>query len=323
MRAVYVPLVAALVLEGLCRLGAVPTRHLEVAARVAAADARPRALIVGDSFSLDHEAPVHGQSAMRQVRLALEGRGMQVLNVATSGTGPTRYLADLRTHGRRWRPQLVVLQYFVGNDLTNEARHGPVGRAAWRYLAGSYLFEAATWAWGEHRTLGALARAEALRAARPELPRMVNPLMLEAAQREPEYFAENLRMEGPELAALWRRNRELLVEAKRITEEMGARLLVVVAPAEVQLRAASHAQWAALGYRMDPRFLSEPVPQRRMAELCGEAALECLDLLPAFLPRREERLYLEADTHWNAAGNTLAASEILKALEQRGWIPAT
>ncbi len=52
-------------------------------------------------------------------------------------------------------------------------------------------------------------------------------------------------------------------------------------------------------------------PNAQIMSFCSDQGIECLDLLPAF--RREgasRRLYLQRDTHWNRAGNMLAAREL-------------
>ena len=52
-------------------------------------------------------------------------------------------------------------------------------------------------------------------------------------------------------------------------------------------------------------------PNRRLAAALTEAGVSFVDLLPAFAEQaRTERLYKPQDTHWNIAGNRVAAAAL-------------
>jgi hypothetical protein len=55
------------------------------------------------------------------------------------------------------------------------------------------------------------------------------------------------------------------------------------------------------------------LPQRRLLEFCRAENIPCLDLLPVFAGRRD--VYLPQDTHWNEAGNLLAAEALAEWLD--------
>ena len=55
-------------------------------------------------------------------------------------------------------------------------------------------------------------------------------------------------------------------------------------------------------------------PQRRLTSFFSEREVSCLDLLPDFHGRVDT--YAPRDTHWNVAGNRLAAERIA------AWLPA-
>jgi hypothetical protein len=48
---------------------------------------------------------------------------VSVLNAAISGTGPFEYLAEMKAVGTSFKPHVVLLSYYVGNDLTNVQNH--------------------------------------------------------------------------------------------------------------------------------------------------------------------------------------------------------
>ena len=55
----------------------------------------------------------------------------------------------------------------------------------------------------------------------------------------------------------------------------------------------------------------------RLEAICAELGLPLVDPLPEMRRRTEagERLYLENDSHWNAAGNRLAAERLAELPE--------
>jgi hypothetical protein len=97
----------------------------------------------------------------------------------------------------------------------------------------------------------------------------------------------------------------------------GADCVVVVIPDETQVDAALQDEvaraWARSRESLDFRR-----PTRAIVEALGQAGIPTLDLLPAFTEAgAAERLYKPRDTHWNVAGNRLAATAIIPPL--RAW----
>lgn len=75
----------------------------------------PRLFILGDSFM----APLRGGDLADYLALAVGPHGLRIRNSATAGTGPVEYLDRLRRHGAHWQPDLILLSWYVGNDLLN------------------------------------------------------------------------------------------------------------------------------------------------------------------------------------------------------------
>ncbi len=68
----------------------------------------------------------------------------------------------------------------------------------------------------------------------------------------------------------------------------------------------------------DDHFVQRAGPQRRILEFCERAGIDCLDLLPVL--RRTERggrTYQLRDTHWNARGNAVVATELEPVLARK------
>jgi hypothetical protein len=81
----------------------------------------PFLLILGDSFM----AP-NGPLVATYLFPRLAAHGVRIRNTATSGSGPLRYLENLRAEGPRYRPDVVLVSYYVGNDLLDVGCHGSI-----------------------------------------------------------------------------------------------------------------------------------------------------------------------------------------------------
>ena len=78
---------------------------------------RYKLLVIGDSFIVPKG--LLGRLLSRD----LGSFDVAVLNAATSGTGPFEYLEEMKTVGTEFKPDVVLLSYYVGNDLTNVQNH--------------------------------------------------------------------------------------------------------------------------------------------------------------------------------------------------------
>jgi len=61
------------------------------------------------------------------------------------------------------------------------------------------------------------------------------------------------------------------------------------------------------------------LPNRRLSQMLTVLNINHLDLYHAFLQAAEKRLYKPNDTHWNIAGNQLAASIMRGDLANSEW----
>ncbi len=77
-----------------------------------------RILLLGDSFTWGHSAIHKSRSFANQL---LE-RGYTVFNTGISGTDVLQYELVLKNHFSVVRPELVILNFFVGNDVTHFKR---------------------------------------------------------------------------------------------------------------------------------------------------------------------------------------------------------
>jgi hypothetical protein len=112
----------------------------------------------------------------------------------------------------------------------------------------------------------------------------------------------------------------VLEDIHRVCQAHDIDLTVVLIPAEVQVDRALQRRLIA----RNPAFRADntdfELPNRMLRERLSTLGIDVLDLLD---PLREEsldqRLYKPRDTHWNIAGNALAADLIGEHLLAKGW----
>ena len=219
---------------------------------------------------------------------------------------------------RHYSPELVVLVFWVGNDLADNSL--ALTRAPRLYFDIDaegrlrqlpFAFQPSPVVeWLDRTSRLYVWQKAALRQLRASLRAgrgAVEPVELVFAQPEPEAVARAWAITGA-----------LLRQFQEETRSRGARLLLVVAPAPVEVY---DDLWAELQGRAAAArvSLARDHAELRLRELSRAAGIPLLALAPAFRDaspqrdstRREEQLYHEGRFHWNDAGNALAAASVL------------
>src|SRR6188472_87810 len=95
---------------------------------------------------------------------------------------------------------------------------------------------------------------------------------------------------------------------KEISRRAGAGFAVILIPDEVQVDPALQEEVTHASGR-SREALNFERPNRLLRAALAEKDVATLDLLPTFMQEgRTTRLYKPQDTHWNIAGNRLAAT---------------
>jgi lysophospholipase L1-like esterase len=279
-----------------------------------------RVALLGDSM-VAAIATAEERTAARQLewrlQASLPGRRLEVLNAGVSSSSTASELALYREVVSRYRPALVVLVFWVGNDLADNSleltraprlyfeldRDGrleprPVGLEP-DPLADWLDRNSRLYVW--QKTALRQARA-AFRARRAEL----EAVDLVFASPEP-----------PVVSRAWALTGAIVRELARECAERGSQLVLVAAPAAAQVyddlwgELSRRARGASVG-------VDREHPERRMAKIAAEADIPFLALVQAFRERTPsrsslevaERLYYEGRFHWNDEGNGLVAEAL-------------
>ena len=308
-----------------------------------------RVLVIGDSFvagiGVDDRDVFTSVLARRWRKSKIE-----VVNLGRAGTSTIRELTLYQELGRRFEPDVVILVYYLGNDLAEVVEEqDATEQAAWRpqgtlrrvvYACCPNVYcelaiqkrLARTRAQMGPRTNGQIVRRirdEATEAGiDPDLAERRYTSLPDDVRRMardgqfPEYrylqaclfprrFQNSIDPDDEFFRPAWARTEQSLDQLKRAVEADEAQLMLVVVPEAVQVVASSMSFNKDLGFVVDPGWLEEK-PGRTAEALAGWAQRSGVPLLEMLKPLREshESTYYVEDGHWTIAGHRVMAERL-------------
>jgi len=271
-----------------------------------------RVLLVGDSFVLGYTVDrpdTIGDLLERELRS--QGRSAEVVNGGTEGYSTDQEALWLDAEGRRYAPDVVVLQMYENDVFWNgqdrylrypKPRLDPAKPPAEALAAVAPLADPGRDPWLVRRTaigslLGGLLEG-------PAVP------MLPGPRPVPAEWEVRLRDD----AVGWPETRAALRAFAAVAGRIGAKPLVLVVPDKAQIDPEARAATAqAIG---DPAYDPDR-PYRGMLAAAAAAGLPSVDPKGAMVAASaggRRQLYFARDWHTNALGNRVLADEVAAAL---------
>lgn len=280
-----------------------------------------RIAVLGDSYvagvAVEEEDLLTSRLARRGRTLA-PSREIEVLNFGVSGHGTAQNLLVWRNFVRKTRPDVVVVCFYNGNDLSDNhpdlsTAHRPYFRLDEQGAAVPLPFSA-----GRVALTRFLADRSALYVWHHGKIRGIRDLFRSAVRR-PSAGIEILHPLPPDpYPAAWQLTEAIL---KRLAEEVrsaGSEFLLVSLPAPEQVSEGSWNQLVAfLGAERAARYRRDH-PETKLAGIAERLAIEFLPLREAFAARAGiEELYCTGEGTWghfNEAGHRVAGEAIAERL---------
>ena len=281
-----------------------------------------RILVTGDSFTFAEQVNQQETFAQRlEDRLNAQGGGptYRVLNAGSNGWATANEAVYLTKEGVRFRPDVVVVALYLGNDISDNFRRVATvsdAVAADLQLRGADSFD------GPRRILrrselysvfesGVLAKLPWWQGDGGSYPSDRKPPRTQADADE-----------------AWDITERLLDRMRDVSESQGARFMVMVVPSATAVAQRGSASVKDGddddedddGGEIRPGFED---PHGTFAELVSRSNLTSLDLLSAMRKadnRTKERLYYRQNAHFTAAGHAVAAEELYDFLVERGLL---
>ena len=229
---------------------------------------------------------------------------VEVINFGVPGTTPRDYLSMLTTESLPFEPDLVMVGLFVGNDFESP-RQALFERS---YLATSLYFLSRV---GRSVAPGETVFTVTDGTYIDDAPTYARERFLEIeVDRAWVYDPSGAIAEAvPAVVGTLQDMRDLSARA-------GADFLVVIMPDEAQVNDAL-ATVVRQAYGSGASALDFSWPNQLLGDALARANIAYLDLLPKYREMGPQaRLYKPQDTHWNIAGNRLAAATIAQHFER-------
>ena len=229
-----------------------------------------------------------------------------------AATSPREYFSILVKEALTLKPDAALICIFVGNDFI-EISPKPVLHHSWVVSAAKYVIDLLRYV---EPTKGHGKRSQYV----DEAPSFSEAYFLEVEAMRTEIYDQS----SPMLSERLPRVMTWIDEIKTVCEKNGIQLFVMLIPDELQV--SPELQERVLEkIGADKDKLDFDRPNKRLAEELRARNIRYLDVLEPFrLRSRNVRLYKPRDTHWNIAGNRLAAdllhNFLLEAIDER-WGP--
>lgn len=298
-----------------------------------------RILIVGDSFIEAMQVPLESTVARRlEAALNADGQQFEVISMGISGFGTAGELLLYERFGRAYKPDIVILNFYAGNDVRNNSPTLEPGLPPVYASDGSVARIVAPKKPREKGFFGrVLAWSHSYRFIRKRIinqnPQLAGILVgmgllsAKALDRIPfvdgvpvDYwvFAKNGGPQAAQWEEAWRTTEGLLDRFRSTVERDGARFMMSIATLRERVYPDS---WNAIlkAYpAMQKVEWDLAAPEARVQRWCQERNVACVALMPKFLEQRDStRLHWVHDGHWTEAGHALAAQTLAAAIQDR------
>ncbi len=310
------------------------------------ADDTFRILLVGDSFTeaLQVDEPQTAHQVLENLlneRLGTDTKSYEVLSMGVSGWGTGQQLLYYREEGHLYNPDLVVMLFFIGNDLIENLPgyaftidgfncftpyfsvcDGQLDPEPWDHIPGldpAWGSCSSTYKWFTG-SLGKLRYNSYLVAA-------LDPLLISLKERRVfgneftvSYIALYLPQENEETNYSWQVAEGLLAQFNREVAADGRRFAVAFfGPREVVWLSQFDEGQLSMLLQSDPHLREAEIdrPNRRLSNFFADQNIPSLDLQPIIIDHMAQtktELYWAIDRHWTAEGNEVVAEALFQWL---------
>jgi lysophospholipase L1-like esterase len=276
-----------------------------------------RLAIIGDSFVFG--VVPRAANFVSDIQRYADGAqaNVEVLNMGIPGAGPKNYLRMIRKDAVDRQADIVGVVLFLGNDLLQS--HPDFDTRIWIGDAREVLVSPFSAGWSmEYSSLARMVRASSRmlreRLSAPHEGTFTRRSFLEIERQRQAVFETPM---PTFIRECYSSLVDIVQQMKAVADAHGMTLFVVLAPDEIQIERdlqmevsrTSGADRANYDYGALPGNLANDLESAGVATLNLQSAFEARGTT--------EALYATNDTHWNEAGNAVAANAIWTFLQAR------
>ncbi|MBP0026967.1 SGNH/GDSL hydrolase family protein [Roseofilum reptotaenium CS-1145] len=261
-----------------------------------------RILGIGDSFAYGVVPYNYNYYTRLEEKLKQRDDRVEIINMGIPNLSPKDYLALLVTEGLALNPDRVILSFFIGNDFDDSKRS--IESYSYVFSFWKFLIDL------QNSYEGTVIHGNL--EYQDDLPTLTDEKYLQIEIGRSDLFrVDNSELESKVWGAM-----TYLREIKELCDRQNIELLVILIPDELQVNPNLQSK-VIDSQEMNLQDFDFSLPNQYLQEELNEAEINFIDLLPYFQGYSEfEQLYKPNDSHWNIAGNELAAELIFQYLQR-------
>jgi hypothetical protein len=274
-----------------------------------------RVLVAGDAFSMPEGVDYdRSYAALLDKRLSgcLAPRPVQVIDGGVTGYGPNEERAQLQQLAPRFRPDVIVEQFYI-----NEWSDISIAPAEFRRSIGLDLASRSAVRRLRDRSQVKTRFGRIARTAKETLTGHPAAWRYDLAQLDyyragdnPLYSAHTLDLVATALAGM-----------KRVADSTGAHLLVAFVPGAVAVLGPARLPHFPRGENVSDRHVYDlDRPYRALRQVADSLHISTVDLTPALRAAESGPAYFPASWHWTPSGHRAAAAAISRSLDSLGYL---
>jgi hypothetical protein len=291
-----------------------------------------RILGLGDSFSVYLCAEGKNYNNLLQKKFIAAGKSdVEIVNAGMEAIGPGYYWHILNKFGDLFKPDLLLLGFFVGNDFEE---------ADFQIHLGNFISEpndlvkrySRYYQFRKFR-LYKLLRNKYIRFReaqwKEQESRSANHQAVGTFSQKTFMHVEDVRSwifdktKHDQLRQYWHQCADIILKMQDWCDQRKIKMVIVLLPDQFQVDQKVREAVLATYQNIAENNLDLDQPNNLIMKFCRAHNLYCLDLLEQFQEQGKTRdLYALRDTHWNDAGNRLAADLIFGYLEANHLVPS-
>ncbi len=256
-----------------------------------------RILGIGDSFSFGVVPYEYNYLTLLESQLNQENANVEVLNMGIPNLGPKEYLSLLVEEGLALQPDMVLLSFFVGNDFHESNK---IKLYEYSYVASFFNYIINLRSKYDGRIIH--GKAEYC----DDCPNLDREQYLEM-----EYYRSFIFLVDNQIFAEKLDNTlYYLKQIRDICKKQGIKFVVAIIPDELQINQDLLREVKQTYYpNLKQDKLDITLPNRILLHEFNKLGIDHIDLYEYFASSSQQ-LYRPRDSHWNIAGNQLAANII-------------
>ena len=301
-----------------------------------------RIIVLGDSYMEANMVPLQNVFHKQLERLTKHHRSQVITrNLGVAGYGTLQEYMTFMKAGKRLKPDLVLLAFYLHNDILNNAEHLNTDAMAMRegkrkrpylkessdsewtilkpdyeFIQAKYLKQKNSWTFQVRYNSVLLSL---IRIARRTLRAQSESF------RDNSSLALNFCQQKTKFERGWQTTERIIKRLNMDVQSAGAKLVVFSVPAihDSDLNLIAELEQAVK--KKTPQYCVEQSPgYRRLREMLARNKIDYIDLAPAFreaVTSEGKNLFLKGDWHWNKNGHALAAKIVYDRLLSEGLLP--